>query len=52
MQRKTQKFYIADGILIGWILWIGLAEAAHLAAVFFGRSFSDAVVLFVKAAAV
>lgn len=52
MQRKTQKFYIADGILIGWILWIGLAEAAHLAAVFFGRSFSDAVVLFATAAAV
>lgn len=41
-EEKTR----ADGVLIGWMITIGLAEAAHLGAVVLGRSFSDSVKLF------
>lgn len=42
----------SDSILVGWIIVIGLAEAAHLAAVVLGRSFSDCVKLFLAGAVV
>lgn len=44
---ESRKLYQADRLLAGFIVMLGLAEAVHLAAVFLGRSFSDAVALFV-----
>lgn len=41
------KIYRGDFILTGWIICIGLAETAHLAAVFLGQSFSRTVNLMV-----
>jgi hypothetical protein len=38
--------YMADRLITGWIIVIGLAEAVHLAAAFLNRSFSDAVLWF------
>lgn len=49
MWKKVRGIGAADVLLIGWILCIGLTEAAHLAALFLGRSFSDAVGLFLAA---
>lgn len=45
--RDARKFHMADRLLAGFMAILGLAEAAHLAAVFLGRSFSDVVLLFV-----
>ncbi len=35
-RRQTGKFYIADYLITGWLVTIGLAEGAHLAAAFLG----------------
>lgn len=43
---RAGKVYMADRLIVGFLVQIGLAEAAHLAAVVLGRSFSDAVLLF------
>ena len=45
--RQTVKLYTADKLIVGLLAVVGMAEAAHLAAVFLGRSFSDTVGLFV-----
>ncbi len=45
--KESRKLYMADRLLAGFMGMLGLAEAAHLAAVFLGRSFSDALLLFV-----
>lgn len=45
--KQAQKFHIADKLIVGWLTVIGLAEAAHLAAVFLGWSFSKVVRFFV-----
>lgn len=34
---------VADHLLTGWIMVIGLAEAAHVGAIFLGRSFSGCI---------
>ena len=39
-RRQAGKFHKADFFLTGWLVAIGLAEVAHLAAVFFGWKFS------------
>ncbi len=44
--QPTQEFDLADCILTGGIIVIGLAEGAHLGAVILGRSFSDCVKMF------
>ncbi|MCM1091185.1 MAG: DUF6077 domain-containing protein [Butyrivibrio sp.] len=44
--RLAGKMHVADKLLVGFLVEIGLAEVAHLAAVVLGRSFSDAVLLF------
>lgn len=44
--RRACKMYIADRLIVGFLVEIGLAEVVHLAAVVLGRSFSDAVFLF------
>jgi len=43
--QPTQKLGLADSMLTGGIVVIGLAEAAHLGACLLGRSFSDCVKL-------
>lgn len=42
-----EKMYRGDFILTGWIICIGLAEAAHLVAVLLGQSFSRTVNLII-----
>ncbi|MDE7252926.1 MAG: hypothetical protein K2O32_08300 [Acetatifactor sp.] len=44
--RRACKMYIADRLIVGFLIQIGLAEVVHLAAVVLGRSFSDVVFLF------
>lgn len=44
--RRACKMHIADRLIVGFLVEIGLAEVVHLAAVVLGRSFSDAVFLF------
>ncbi len=44
--KKAQKTYMAEKMIVGWLVVIGLAEAAHLAAVFLGWSFSRVVNVF------
>ena len=44
--RRVQKTYMAEKMIVGWLVVIGLAQAAHLAAVFLGWSFSQAVKVF------
>lgn len=44
--RQTDKLYIADRLIVGLITVVGMAEIAHLAAVFSESSFTDAVRLF------
>lgn len=44
--NKAQDITYADSIPVGFVLVIGLAEGAHMGAVFLGRSFSDCVKLF------
>lgn len=43
---RTQDMTLADSLLTGGMVVIGLAEAAHLGAVAFGRSFSDCKKMF------
>ena len=43
---KKEEITWADHMLTGWMIVIGLAEAAHLGAVMFGRSFSDCKTVF------
>lgn len=45
-QRKKEYFFPEDSMLTGYMVLVGLAETAHLAAVFLRRSFSDCVMLF------
>lgn len=45
--QKDRELYWEDNFLTGAILCIGLAEAAHLGALFLHRTFSDCVKLFV-----
>lgn len=44
--RAKQDISLADDVLTGGIIMIGLAEAAHLAGCLLGRSFSDCVKVF------
>ncbi len=44
--QPTGGYSLADEVLTGWIISIGLAEAAHLAACMLGRSFSDCIKVF------
>lgn len=39
-RKQARKFYLAECLIVGWLVVIGLAEAAHLAAVFLGWSLS------------
>lgn len=41
-RRQAGKFYRVDALIIGWLVAIGVAEAAHLAAVFLAWPFSKA----------
>lgn len=41
-RKQPGKVPIADCVILGWLVAIGLAEAAHLAAVFLGWQFSIA----------
>lgn len=44
--RGADKFHLADRLIVGLTAVVGMAEIAHLAAVFLARSFSDTVCLF------
>jgi len=44
--KKTQKTYMAEKLIAGWLVIIGLAQMAHLAAVFLDWAFSRAVYFF------
>ncbi|MCM1568144.1 MAG: DUF6077 domain-containing protein [Roseburia sp.] len=46
-KRADRELFIGDSFLTGWIVSIGLAEAAHASVTLLGRSFSDCVKLFV-----
>ncbi len=48
--KKSQKICMAEKLIAGWLVIIGLAEAAHLAAVFLGWPFSRAIRMFVAEA--
>lgn len=50
--QPTQETATADYMLVGGMIIIGLAEAAHLGACLLGRSFSDCVKLFAVGVAV
>lgn len=45
-KQAAEEMTGTDSLLSGWMICIGLAEAAHLVAVVFGRSFSDCADLF------
>lgn len=45
-ENRTGDCILADSVLTGGMVFIGLAEAAHLGAVILGRSFSDSVKIF------
>ncbi len=45
-RKQARKFYIAEGLIVGWLVVIGLAQVAHLAAVFLGWSLRKVTVLF------
>ncbi len=45
-KRETLDLTLADSMLVGGMIVIGLAEAAHMGAYVLGRSFSDCVNLF------
>lgn len=51
-KRWREERIRSDSVLIGWMIIIGLAEAAHLGAVVLGRPFSDSVKLFLAGATV
>lgn len=40
-----KKYFVGDYLIAGGFVIVGLAEAAHLSAVFLGRSFSDCTVI-------
>lgn len=42
-----KKYFIGDYLLAGGFVIVGLAEAAHLSAVFLGRSFSDCTMIWI-----
>lgn len=42
--RQPIKFHMADDYIVGWLVTIGLAQAAHLAAAFLGWSISRVAV--------
>lgn len=44
-RKNTIKFHIADCIIVGWLVTIGLAEGAHLAAAFLGWQVSKVAIL-------
>lgn len=44
---QTAKFHIADYLITGWLVTIGLAEVAHLAAAFFGYPISKVAGLWI-----
>ncbi len=48
-RRQARQFYMADALITGWLVVIGLAEVAHLAAVFLGFALSRATILWVAA---
>lgn len=50
--RQADKLYIADRLIVGLITVVGMAEIAHLAAVFLESSFTDTVRLFLTEIAV
>lgn len=41
VMRTENRYFIGDYLIAGWLAVIVLAEAAHLSAIFLGRSFSD-----------
>lgn len=45
--RQAGKLYMADRLITGLMTVVGMAEIAHLAAVFLARSFAGTVTLFV-----
>lgn len=47
--KKIQKTCVAEKMIVGWLVIIGLAEAAHLAAVFLGWAFSRVILVFAVA---
>lgn len=49
---QARRFYVGDKLIAGFMIVSGMAETAHLAAVFLGRSFSDAVFIFMAETAV
>ena len=50
--RQAGKLYMADRLIVGLMTVVGMAETAHLTAVFLGHSFGDVVSLFVVEAVV
>lgn len=44
--EKAQALTLADALIVGELIMIGLAVAAHITAVFTGQSFSRCVILF------
>lgn len=44
--RRSRKLYMGDRLITGFVTILGTAEAAHLAALFLGRTFTDACSLF------
>lgn len=45
-KRENSDLTLADSMVVGGMVVIGLAEAAHMGAVLLGRSFSDCIKLF------
>lgn len=43
--KSGKRYFIGDYLVAGGLAIVGLAEAAHLSAVFLGRSFSDCAVI-------
>lgn len=43
--ESGKKYFVGDYLLAGGFVIVGLAEAAHLSAVFLGRTFSDCTVI-------
>lgn len=48
-RSQAGKFHMADCLITGWLVTIGLAEGAHLAAVFLGWPFSKVTQLWMAA---
>ena len=45
MVESGKRYFVGDYLLAGGLVIVGLAEAAHLSAVFLGRTFSDCTVI-------